>query len=425
MILHKKKCFIVLRNFWLSLSTIQYFTSSQLSIAFFLFNYWVFFDEIYGQDWESRIRSRVNECINKTMKCNTWDLWFYTFKCNCCWEYKKFAFVCKRRCCSTCSKALCDKRINGIRNRLPTHISYLHITRTLPAELRDFWIQFRWDKALSILFNNAHEIITRFFQSRFWCTPWVFSILHTFWSYVNRNPHLHMVVTLWWLSDTNKRISIKDKYIVYHQIKQQRRSLVIKECRKIISTLHPDQHNHWKPLFEKTFQKKSWYVTVSDPIIEVKKVMSYLTRYMYRAPIAISKIIHSNLIPWDIDNSTITIQYMHKKPREKRVITYTIREFLALLSRHIPDKHFRLVRYSGIFSPNKKTKSIQLINEQIPVPSYHETIPTRPTTYRERMIATFKKDPFACSCWWLFELFSLTYFSKRTYSFVTKYIDSS
>lgn len=403
----------------------QYLTSSHLSIAFFLSKYWSFFDDIHGISWTNRIRWRVTECIKKTMKCNSWKLWFSTFICKDCWTKKVIHFMCHMRCCSTCSKVLCDKRINGIRTRLPTHIPYVHITRTLPAELRDFRLQFRSEKALSILFNKAHEIIIRFFQDRFWCTPWVFSILHTFWSYINRNPHLHMVVSLGGLSEDNKRINIKGQYIVYHQIKQQRRALVIKECRKIVSTLHKDQYDYWKPLFEKTFQKKSWYVTVSKPIIEVQKVMWYLTRYMYRAPIAISKIIGSNLIPNDIDNSTITVQYMHKRPRQRRVITYTIREFLWLLARHIPDKYFRLVRYSGLFSPTKRKQSIKNIHEQNPPPQSHTIIPARPITYRTRMMTTFNKDPLACSCWCTFELFSITYFSKRTHSFVTKYIDSS
>jgi Putative transposase/Transposase zinc-binding domain len=422
---HKTKCFIVPNNFWLSLGTIQYFTSSHLSIAFFLTNYWSFFNDIHGVDWTNRIRWRVVECINRTMKCNSWKLWFATFICKDCWMKKVISFMCHMRCCSTCSKALCDKRINGIRLRLPTHIAYIHITRTLPAELRDFWLQFRWDKALSILFNKAHEIIIRFFQSRFWCIPWVFSILHTFGSYINRNPHLHMVVSLGGLWEDEQRINIKDQYIIYHQIKQQRRALVIKECRKIVSVFHKEQYEYWKSLFEKTFQKTSWYVTVSEPIIEVRKVMAYLTRYMYRAPIAISKIINSTLIPNDIDNSTITVEYTHKKPRQRRIIIYTLRQFLWLLARHIPDKYFRLVRYSGIFSPNKKTRSIELINQQIPPPTSNETISIRPTTYRSRMIATFRSDPLACTCWWTLELFSLTYFSKRTSSFVTKYIDSS
>jgi hypothetical protein len=82
-----------------------------------------------------------------------------------------------------------------------------------------------------------------------------------------------MVVGLGGLSEDNQRISIKDQYIIYHQIKQQRRALVIKECRKIVSTLHKEQYDYWKPIFEKTFQKTSWYVTVSEPIIEVEKVM--------------------------------------------------------------------------------------------------------------------------------------------------------
>jgi hypothetical protein len=175
--LRETKHFIVPDTLWPSSGTMEYFTSSTLSIGTLLTNYWSLFDTENWINGSNRIREHVTNCINKTMKCNTWELGYMTLKCNNCCETKKINFTCHKNSCSRCSKVACDKWVNNIRSRLPTHLQYVHITWTLPEELRPFWLSFRSNKALSILFNKAHKIILDFFQKRFGCTPWVFSIL--------------------------------------------------------------------------------------------------------------------------------------------------------------------------------------------------------------------------------------------------------
>lgn len=151
-----------------------------------------------------------------------------------------------------------------------------------------------------------------------------------------------------------------------------------------------------------------------------------MTRYMYRAPVAVSKIVSSNLIPWDAHKSTLTLEYFHKKPRERRTITYSVFDFIGLLARHIPDKYFRIVRYSGLFSHKKRKQSIKAINEIFPPIQELHTMTKRPTNYRDRLIQSFRKDPMNCPCCrWVLTLVSLTFFSKKSHCFITKLIDTS
>ena len=401
----------------------EYFTSSSLSIWTLLKDYWPFFNTEHWIHGSNRIREHVTKSIDQIMKCKTWELWYMKLKCNNCCETKQINFTCHKSACSRCSKPLCDKWINNMRSWLPTHIEYIHITRTLPQELRELWLSFRSHRALNILFKKAQKIILHFFESRFGCTPWVFSILHTFGSYINRNPHLHMVVTVWWLSEKNEWVDCKKSYLSYTAIKSQWRALVIQECRFLLNKYQAHRKTYRKPIFEKTFEKKSWYIKMSDPIIDVHSVMWYLTRYMYRAPLAIANIKKTNLIPWDINNSTLTIQYKHKKPVEVRTITYTMKAFLGLLAQHIPDKYFRIVRYAWLFSHRKRKKSIQRIQELIPIPHNHLTLQERPLTYRQRLITIFQKDPYICHCCWDVMIpHSITFFASRQQRFITRII---
>lgn len=419
------KHFIVLEILWPSSSTMEYLTSSNLSLSILLDNYWSFFVKDHKSSWWSPIRLYAKHVIEQVMKCNTKQLWYATYVCKTCDYSKHVCFTCHMRLCSTCSKALCDKRVNNISSRLPMHIQYIHITRTLPAELRDFWISFRYHKAFNILFTQAQDIVIRYFQKNFHIIPWVFSILHTFGSYINRNPHIHMIVTLGGV-DYDERKCIKWKYISFGWMVSQRKRLVIKACRALVKKYRPNKVEYRKPTFKAVYEKSSRYVQLSDPVIKVQKVMWYLTRYMYRAPISIAKIINTKLIPWDIYNSYITLKYIHKNPREERQHTYSIKEAFQLLVRHIPDKNFRNVRFAWAFAPRIRKKVIAIISASHPPPPECKPLPKRPKKYRERMIATFWKDPLSCPCCRTsLDLYSLTYYSKFWRAVETKYIDSS
>jgi hypothetical protein len=56
-------------------------------------------------------------------------------------------------------------------------------------------------------------------------------------------------------------------------IKTQRRAIIIKECRALVKKNQPDKVSYRKPIFEKAIAKKSWYVKMGPPVIDVHSVM--------------------------------------------------------------------------------------------------------------------------------------------------------
>jgi len=406
-------------------NTIESLTSSTwIEISDIIQRYWSFFIETHWPEGSNRIRNRVLKCFDDLRKCKSQELWFSTFSCPDCNTKKYFFFTCKRRICSSCSKPLCDKRMNGMSERLPTNIPYLHITFTLPEELRDLRLKYRKHNALAIIFKQAQEIIKDIFLKRFGCEPWIFSVIHTFWSYVNRNPHLHFITTLWGIDCDWERISTKGEYISYKSINKQRRARIISERRSLLLQHESnDDFNRQNTIFKKIF-KKNWYVTVSDPIFEVSYVMSYIARYMYRPPISITKIVNTTFTD-NPHTSTITLKYFHKAPHEERTITYTIFEFLWLIARQLPDKYFRNVRYYWIFTPQRRKKYLAIISNIPAEKGITKPLKKRPKSFQERMISAFGKNPLKCNCWWDMKIESITFRSKKKNSFLTKYFDSS
>jgi hypothetical protein len=138
-------------------------------------------------------------------------------------------------------------------------------------------------------------------------------------------------------------MDISEKYLSFRSFKERRRALISKKCRKMLKKEDPENYDKRNNIIRKLF-KKSWYVKLSDPIIDVVYVMSYVTRYMYKAPVSITKIIDAKLTK-NPHKSTITIKYFHKKPREERTITYTVFEFLGMIIRQLPDKYFKCIRF--------------------------------------------------------------------------------
>jgi hypothetical protein len=65
----------------------------------------------------------------------------------------------------------------------------------LPEELRDFWLHFRDDRVLNVLFDAAKATIVEVMMKRYKCLPGFISVIHTFGSDLKRNPHIHIIMT--------------------------------------------------------------------------------------------------------------------------------------------------------------------------------------------------------------------------------------
>jgi hypothetical protein len=108
----------------------------------------------------------------------------------------------------------------------------------------------------------------------------------------------------------------------------------------------------------------------------------------------------------DYDGNTIVFNYKDKmENNETKNIIRSDTEFLELLVQHIPNKHFHMVYYYGIFANRIKQKYISLINILYPT---RRIYPRIAKNFKRRFMLRNNNDPFKCNCWGYFHKFKIT-----------------
>lgn len=375
--------------------------------------------KIFKDNWKSFVqefwdltRPICFSQVNAILSCKDPSSWFATFRCDTCSDIKRIPFTCKSRFCNSCWKPQSDIRMNHLLSRRPPHLHYYHLAFTIPEELRDFFKRHR--KALKILPQVASQAIMYFFDTEHKSIPWILSVIHTFWAKLNRNPHVHLIITSWWITKQWQYKPIS--FIPYKMILPSRKKYLLKHlkqrCYDNLSNPHDDIRLLNKLYAQKNEleKEKSRYIYFSKKAQSFQIVLSYIWRYLKRPTISQSRILSYN-------TSWVTFQYKDKYDGQNKTVTCSVLEFIWYLIQHIPNKHFHMIYYHGIFSNRSKKKNLAIINTYF---NNTSKVPYIPTSYSERVYAFTWKNPLLCKCWGIFCLHSLTF-----PNWSTKYFDSS
>jgi len=337
-----------------------------------------------------------------------------SYKCDCCGKTKHIAFTCKSRFCNSCGKPLSDLWTNNLMTRRPKYLKYYHLAFTIPERLRNFFKRHR--KALNELPRTANQAMSYFFRKKYKCTPWLLSVIHTFWAKTNWNPHIHVMVTSWWI--TKEKLYKSIEFLPYLGVISSRQTHLIwnlkKWCDKnLIGQEHQDEKRFLNTFFkEKDIDgdEKSRYVYFSKKANNFETVLSYIGRYLKRPIIAQSRILA-------YDGKNVTYSYKDKYDNTVKEMTVTAMEFIGNLIQHIPNKFFKMINYAWMFANRCKEKHLKIIN------TYYNTTSKMPKigkNFRERIFLFTGKDPLLCSCWWYFYKYQIIIPGYRP-----KYFDSS
>lgn len=342
------------------------------------------------------------EAVDKVLQCGSQELWFTSYKCWDCWEIKHIAFTCKSRFCNSCGKPLSDIWINHLISRRPKHLKYYHLSFTIPEELRNFFKRHR--KALKLLPQVASNSVIYFFQKKYKCTPWILSVIHTFWAKLNRNPHAHLMISSWGLTDNGlyKNIGFLPyvwileswkRYLLKHLNNRCSTNLYGDELigeKRLLSSLFSQKNNN-------TWEDKSRYIHFSKKANNFEVVLSYIGRYLKRPIIAQSRILA-------YDGTDVTYSYKDKYDGETKIITVSAIDFIGYLIQHIPNKFFKMIYYSWIFVNRSKSKYLKIINAYYNI---EQKMPRIAKNFRERIFILTWKDPLRCACWWCFHKYQI------------------
>ena len=248
--------------------------------------------------------------------------------------------------------------MQGITSWWPQKLLYRHFVFTIPEELRNFFKKNR--AALKIIPFTATNAIL-FFLKKQKVTPGILAVIHTFGAQLNRNPHTHLIVTNGAIH--NSGIFKNNIYYPYNAIKRSWTVFLVKNLKK-----RCHQHLHGASLRENLKLLNSFYnyhSTISGKKtdrhcffgrpVSFEKVVGYVGRYTNRPVIAQSRIIQ-------FDSDSVTFNYIDKRNKETKNIQCSPSDFIGLLVQHIPNKHFKMLYYYGIFANRCKAKYLHIIN---------------------------------------------------------------
>lgn len=112
----------------------------------------------------------------------------------------------------------------------------------------------------------------------------------------------------------------------------------------------------------------------------------YIGRYAKRPAMSESRIK-------GYDGTHVTFEYEDKIEKEHRVLTLLVEEFLARLIRHIHTKHFRQIRYAGIYSSRTREHDMAIGRMILRLEQGGQIYPL---SWRERRKQQNGTDPLLC-----------------------------
>lgn len=351
----------------------------------------------YGQAWwrfyqthRDTLRPAIVDNVIAMLSCGLTVRGYARYACSNrdCTHTKNVAFSCKSRFCPSCGKKATDQWIATQQTVLP-QTAWQHITFTMPCQL---WPLFKLNRALlGQLSPRAAKTVQSVAQKKH-IVPGIFTALHTFGRDLKWHAHLHLSVTLGGLSDDHaawktryfpkKLIMPMWRYEIMTLLRQtyQRGELVLPPALQLTCPT-PSAFNAW---LDEQYQK-AWIVHFTKPTTNPNHNVNYLGRYLKRPPLAQSRLLH-------YDGQTVVFDFLNHTTGHHQHATFDAQAFIARFVQHIPDKHFRLIRYYGFLAHRARSTLLPKVYALL------DQHPPRPPTVRWPTLLqrSFGLDPLRC-----------------------------
>jgi hypothetical protein len=315
-------------------------------------HFWSFFRAEKG--W---YRPVVFETVRKLLACRTPALGCHLYSCQDCGRVEVVPHSCKSRFCSTCGKHATDRWSQAALGDL-LDVPYHHVVLAAPWQLRSL-IAMNRAVGLSILARAAAACMNQWSREQHAMIMGIVSVIHTFGSDLKWHPHVHLLVTQgglsldgtrWvrpygegWLRD-HRGLKAMWRYHVVTLLRRAKKEGRLRFPEGCAFLREYPRFN----AFLNTLYQLNWYAHIGAALDDPGPSLRYIGRYTKRAVLAEYRITH-------YDGKTVRYAYRDYASGGKTAFkTLPVRAFLRRLLRHIPDKHFKMVRYAGLFAPRWK-----------------------------------------------------------------------
>lgn len=276
-------------------------------------------------------------------------------------------------------------------------VQHRHCVFTIARELRPFFLQDH--SLLNCLFSSVDSVITRMFhkenQSELF-TPCFICVLHTFGKDLKWNPHIHCLI-----SEGGIGKSLRWRHKKHFNYKLLRDSFQT----ALSNALHQRLGDSFKKVKSSIYadHKNGFYVRAMPNKCSPNHVIKYIGRYLGRPVIATSRID-------SYDGDSVTFHYNRHEDNKLITETIPVLEFISRLTQHILKKHFKMIRYYGIYA--RQRKSDQRLRRAVSKEKH--TIFLSFNRWRESILHSFGYNPLKCHNYGTTMLFLELYFNHKS-----------
>ena len=334
----------------------------------------------YYEEIEYTLHPRKTEMenIDKMIHCGDPSFGGAMYGCPHCGNLKFVPFRCHSRFCPTCGNKYAMERTTSMSFKL-VNVTHRHCVFTIDKSLREFFLKDR--SLLDCLFHSANSVITRMFykmnKSKNF-TPGFIMVLHTFGRDLKWNPHIHCLISEGGYSDDGVWRNVK--HFDYTFLRNAFRTALLNEMESKIGS-------SFRKVKAKCYREhqQGFYVYAKPNLCDPRIVVKYIGRYLGRPVIATSRIDK-------YDGEMVTFHYNRHEDEQYIEETIPAMEFIQRLIRHIPEKHFKMIRYGGIYARHREIDS--KLYRAISKSKHH--IYHSFNQWRTAILSSFGYDPLVC-----------------------------
>mgnify|MGYP000140398311 CR=1 FL=1 len=281
-------------------------------------------------------RDTEMENIEKMIHCGDPSFGGAMYHCPHCGNFKYVPFHCHSRFCPSCGNKYSMERTTSMTFKL-INVKHRHCVFTIDENLRDFFLKER--SLLDCLFHSVASVISRMFfelnKSKNF-TPGFIMVLHTFGRDLKWNPHIHALISEGGAGNITPWRPVK--HFDYSFLRNAFRKVLLE---RLTSRIGPTFRKVKNEMYTK--HADGFYVRAKPNLCTPDITIKYISRYLGRPVIATSRID-------TYDGENVTFHYTRHEDNKTVTETIPALNFIQKLIVHIPEKHFKMLRYYGIYA---------------------------------------------------------------------------
>ena len=329
--------------------------------------------------YELHPRPAVIENVSKMISCGDPSHGGAMYGCPHCGNLKFVPFRCKSRFCPSCGNKYNQLRSFHMSCKLVSCV-HRHCVFTIPEELRPYFFKDR--SLLNCLFFSVRDVILRMFfkiNKSENLTPGFICVLHTFGRDLKWNPHIHALISEGGAGNFTPWRPVK--HFDYNFLRNAFRKVLL---QRLASCIGPSFLKVKNQMYTK--HADGFYVRAKPNLCTPDITIKYISRYLGRPVIATSRIDA-------YDGENVTFHYTRHEDNQTVTETIPALDFIRKLIVHIPEKHFKMLRYYGIYAKHhkqeKKLRKCISAEKQCFLRSIQD--------WRHSILLSFGYDPLRCS----------------------------